>query len=122
MKAAFYETTGGPEVIRFGELPAPAPKGNEVLVKVGAAALNPIDLYIRQGMVPMPLPKPLAEVILQAVPARARRAIEVELESGPAPSSREAQKAQRAVADVALQLLERGVIELQAEDAEDAEV
>lgn len=58
MKAAFLETTGGPEVIGFGELPAPVPKGNEVLVRVGAVALNPIDLYIRMGMVAMPLPKP----------------------------------------------------------------
>src|SRR5262245_46353191 len=58
MKAAFLETTGGPEVIRYGELPTPAPKAGEVLVRVGAAALNPIDLYIRSGAVNMPLPKP----------------------------------------------------------------
>src|SRR5262245_55054835 len=58
MKAAYYETTGGPEVIRYGELPTPAPKAGEVLVRVGAAALNPIDLYIRAGAVQMPLPKP----------------------------------------------------------------
>ena len=30
----------------------------EVLVKVGAASLNPIDTYIRAGAVAMPLPKP----------------------------------------------------------------
>ncbi|HXG12611.1 MAG TPA: NADPH:quinone reductase [Gemmataceae bacterium] len=58
MKAAYIETTGAPEVIRYGELPTPTPKGNEVLVKVGAAALNPIDIYIRAGTVAMPLPKP----------------------------------------------------------------
>ncbi len=58
MKAAYYEQTGAPEVIQFGELPAPTPKAGEVLVRVGAAALNPIDTYIRAGMVNMPLPKP----------------------------------------------------------------
>ena len=58
MKAAFLEATGGPDVIRFGELPRPEPGAGEVLVKVGAASLNPIDIYIRTGTVPMPLPKP----------------------------------------------------------------
>jgi NADPH2:quinone reductase len=58
MKAAFIETTGGPEVIRYGELPTPKPGAGQVLVRVQAAALNPIDLYIRSGMVNMPLPKP----------------------------------------------------------------
>ena len=58
MKAAYLETTGKPEVIRFGEVPTPEPKAGEVLVRLGAAALNPIDLYIRAGMVAMPLPIP----------------------------------------------------------------
>jgi NADPH2:quinone reductase len=58
MKAAFLEQPGGPEVIRYGDLPQPAPQAGEVLVKVGAAALNPIDLYIRSGAVAMPLPRP----------------------------------------------------------------
>jgi NADPH:quinone reductase len=58
MKAAYLETTGGPEVIRYGDLPTPAPSGNEVLVRVAAIALNPIDLYVRAGTAPMPLPKP----------------------------------------------------------------
>jgi NADPH2:quinone reductase len=58
MKAAFYETTGSPDVIHFGDLPKPTPKPDEVLVRVGAAALNPIDTYIRSGALAMPLPKP----------------------------------------------------------------
>src|SRR5438132_4364795 len=58
MKAAYIETTGGPEVIRYGDLPQPVPKEGEALVRVGAVAVNPIDTYIRSGAVAMPLPKP----------------------------------------------------------------
>jgi NADPH:quinone reductase len=58
MKAAFLETTGGPEVIQYGDLPKPTPQAGEVLVRVGAVAVNPIDTYIRAGAVAMPLPKP----------------------------------------------------------------
>src|SRR5262245_6123958 len=58
MKAAFIETTGSPDVIRYGDLPKPRPKKGEVLVRVGAASLNPLDTYIRAGTVAMPLPKP----------------------------------------------------------------
>jgi NADPH2:quinone reductase len=58
MKAAFFDTTGSPDVIRYGDLPRPDPKEGEVLVRVGAVAVNPIDTYIRSGAVTMPLPKP----------------------------------------------------------------
>lgn len=58
MKAAFLDATGPPEVIQFGELPTPDPKPGEVRVRVRAAALNPVDTYIRAGVVSMPLPKP----------------------------------------------------------------
>lgn len=58
MKAAFIDNPGPPDVIRVGDLPTPTPGPGEVLVKVGAAALNPIDLYIRAGTVAMPTPKP----------------------------------------------------------------
>lgn len=58
MKAAYIETTGGPEVIRYGDLPTPDPQAGEVRVKVAAASLNPLDTYIRAGIAPMPLPSP----------------------------------------------------------------
>src|SRR5438132_1805063 len=58
MKAAFLEQTGGPEVIQYGDLPRPTPQQGEVLVRVAAIAVNPIDTYIRSGAVKMPLPKP----------------------------------------------------------------
>jgi NADPH2:quinone reductase len=55
MKAAYIETTGAPDVIQYGDLPTPAPKEGEVLVRVVAVALNPIDTYIRAGTAKMPL-------------------------------------------------------------------
>jgi NADPH2:quinone reductase len=58
MKAAYIETTGAPDVIRFADLPRPEPTDGEVLVRVAAVAVNPIDVYIRAGTVAMPLPKP----------------------------------------------------------------
>src|SRR6266536_1796909 len=58
MKAAYIESTGAPDVIRYGDVPKPVPREGEVLVRVGAVAVNPIDTYIRSGMVNMPLPKP----------------------------------------------------------------
>lgn len=54
MKAAFIRKTGAPDVIEFDELPRPEPGPTEVLVKVNAVAVNPIDTYIRAGIVPGP--------------------------------------------------------------------
>ncbi len=58
MKAAYLESTGAPDVIRFGDLPDPEPRAGEVRVKILAVAVNPIDTYIRAGAVQMALPKP----------------------------------------------------------------
>ena len=58
MRAAFIEQTGPPDVITVGELPRPVPGPGQVLLRVHAVALNPIDLYIRSGLVPMPMSFP----------------------------------------------------------------
>jgi NADPH2:quinone reductase len=58
MKAAFLDSPGAPDVIHYGDLPTPEPKQGELLIRVHAAALNPIDVYVRAGTVPMLLPKP----------------------------------------------------------------
>lgn len=58
MKAAYITQPGLPESIVYGELPTPVPSGSQVLVKVKAVAVNPIDTYIRGGLVPMKLPTP----------------------------------------------------------------
>ncbi len=58
MKAAYIEQTGPPENIKIGDLPRPQPGPGQMLVKVRAVALNPIDLYIRSGLVAFPLAFP----------------------------------------------------------------
>ena len=58
MKAAYINEPGPAESIVYGDLPTPEPTGSQVLVKVGAVALNPVDTYIRSGMVAMQLPLP----------------------------------------------------------------
>jgi len=58
MKAAYIELTGSPKKIIYGDLPKPDPSDTQVLVKVGAVALNPVDTYLRAGTIKMDLPKP----------------------------------------------------------------
>ena len=58
MKAAFIRGTGPAESIVVGELPKPAVPAAGTLVKVEAVNVNPIDTYIRSGMVAMTLPNP----------------------------------------------------------------
>ncbi len=58
MKAAYIEQTGPASQIVYGDLPQPVPQGTQVLVKVGAVSVNPIDTYIRNGANYWPLPKP----------------------------------------------------------------
>jgi NADPH2:quinone reductase len=58
MRAAYIEHTGQPDVILVGDLPKPEPGPGQALVRVHAAALNPIDLYLRSGLVAMPIPLP----------------------------------------------------------------
>ena len=58
MKAAYIEQTGPAENIIYGELPMPEPQAGQVLVKVGAVSLNPVDTYIRGGANYWELPKP----------------------------------------------------------------
>ncbi len=58
MKAAYIKQPGPPENIIVGELPTPEPKNGQVLVRVRAASLNPVDTYIRAGTIQMNIPLP----------------------------------------------------------------
>ena len=49
MKAVFYTEHGTPDVLQVGELPIPVPQDGQVLVRVHAAAVNPIDRRLRGG-------------------------------------------------------------------------
>ena len=51
MKAAYIEQTGPPESIVYGDLPRPEPAGAQVLVRVAAVAVNPVDTYVRAGAI-----------------------------------------------------------------------
>src|SRR5882762_9904256 len=50
MKAVVVNEYGGPEVLKYQDAPKPEPKDDEILVRVMAAAVNPVDTYVRQGM------------------------------------------------------------------------
>ena len=57
MKAVRFHQHGGPEVLRYEDAPTPEPGPGEVLVGLRAAALNHLDLFVRNGEVPKtPLP------------------------------------------------------------------
>lgn len=54
MKAIVTTGTGGPEMLRLAEVPDPAPGPGEVLLRVGATAVNRADLLQREGGYPPP--------------------------------------------------------------------
>jgi NADPH2:quinone reductase len=56
MKAIRFHEHGGPEKLRYEEVPKPEPKAGEVLVQLKAAALNHLDIFCRTGIPGVPLP------------------------------------------------------------------
>jgi NADPH2:quinone reductase len=59
MKAIQIRSHGGLEVLQSATLPDPTPKAGEVLVRVKAAALNPLDGVVRMGRFPIAAKPPL---------------------------------------------------------------
>jgi len=51
MKAIRIHNYGGPEVLKYEDAPRPKPQAGEVLVRVHAAGVNPIDWKVREGQV-----------------------------------------------------------------------
>ena len=49
MKAILVRAYGGPEVLDYAEVPAPAPGPGEVLVSIKAIGVNPVDVYLHTG-------------------------------------------------------------------------
>lgn len=56
MRAVQLTETGGPDVLRLGEVPDPVAGAGEVVVALRAAALNRRDVFLRKGVAPSPLP------------------------------------------------------------------
>src|SRR5207249_1852023 len=59
MKAIRVNMPGGPEVLRYEDLPEPTPKAGEATVKVDAAGINYVDVYQRSGQYKLALPMTL---------------------------------------------------------------
>jgi len=57
MKAIRIHEDGGPEVLRYEDAPDPEPGPGEVLVRLCAASLNHLDLWVRKGLPSVPKPR-----------------------------------------------------------------
>jgi len=56
MKAIRIQTPGGPEALRYDDVPEPAAGAGQAVVKLAAAGVNYIDVYFRTGAYKAPLP------------------------------------------------------------------
>jgi NADPH:quinone reductase-like Zn-dependent oxidoreductase len=57
VKAVRIHDDGGPEVLRYEDVPDPEPGPNEVLVSLRAAGLNHLDIWVRRGLPSVPKPR-----------------------------------------------------------------
>lgn len=53
MRAVIQEKFGGPEVLQINEIERPKPRPTEVLVRVKAIGVNPVESFIRSGGFPL---------------------------------------------------------------------
>src|SRR5690242_7721643 len=58
MKAIRVHEFGGPDVMRLEEVPDPKPGPGQVVVRVHAVGVNPVDTYIRAGLYNREAPLP----------------------------------------------------------------
>ena len=58
MKAAILKSFGGPESFELREVPKPVPQAGQVLVRVHATSVNPLDYQVRRGDYPDLVPLP----------------------------------------------------------------
>lgn len=56
MKAVRIQEFGGPDVLRYEDVPDPQPRKDQVLVRVKACALNHLDIWVRKGLPGVKLP------------------------------------------------------------------
>ena len=50
MKAIQVHEFGGPEVLKFEEIPTPKPAAGQALVRIHGVGVNPYDTYMRNGV------------------------------------------------------------------------
>src|SRR5204863_7198135 len=51
MKAIVIHSSGGPEVLKYEDEPRPQAKDDDIFIRVMAAAVNPVDVFIREGRI-----------------------------------------------------------------------
>src|SRR5438093_10915514 len=56
MKAVRVHTPGGPDALTFEDVPEPVAKAGEAVIRIDAAGLNYIDVYVRSGLYKNELP------------------------------------------------------------------
>jgi NADPH:quinone reductase len=56
VKAVRVHQTGGPEVLRYEDVPQPTPGAGQALVRIDAVGVNFIEVYQRSGLYPLSLP------------------------------------------------------------------
>ena len=59
MRALRIHGYGGPEVMHLDDVPLPQPAAGEIVVRLHAASVNPIDWKMREGLMQVPLPRTL---------------------------------------------------------------
>jgi len=57
VRAIRIHEDGGPEVLRYEDVPDPEPGQGEVLVRLAAASLNHLDVWVRKGLPSVPKPR-----------------------------------------------------------------
>jgi NADPH:quinone reductase-like Zn-dependent oxidoreductase len=57
VKAIRIHDEGGPDVLRYEDVPDPEPAAGEVLVRLAAASLNHLDVWVRMGLPSVPKPR-----------------------------------------------------------------
>jgi NADPH:quinone reductase-like Zn-dependent oxidoreductase len=57
VKAIRIHEDGGPEVLRYEDAPDPEPGPDDVLIRLRAASLNHLDLWVRKGLPSVPKPR-----------------------------------------------------------------
>jgi NADPH2:quinone reductase len=69
MKAMVLEEFGGPENFQWKDWPTPQAESGDVLIRIQAVSVNPVDYKMRSGQLPIPLPDVLGRDVAGTVEA-----------------------------------------------------